>query len=151
MSVSDLYDDAVQVNCPVTFEKFVDVLQQWKHLCVGMTFKKNLSSCKISQNVCTKFVLEIIYSNYLRSVCPNIRISIFVWKFQLFKIYILNLNCKLTLQSLFFWLLLFSKCQIRTREKTQVIKNASAKASVLTCTTVCQDYTFPLKCLKWSF
>lgn len=40
MSVSDLYDDAVQVNCPVTFEKFVDVLQQWKHLCVGMTFKK---------------------------------------------------------------------------------------------------------------
>lgn len=55
-----------------------------KHLCVGMTFK-NLSSCKISQNVCTSLFLQIIYSNYLRSVCPNIHISIFVWRFQIVK------------------------------------------------------------------
>lgn len=61
-----------------------------------------------------KFVLEIIYSNYLRDVCLNIHISIFLLRSRLFKMYILNLNCKLTPQSI----LLFSKCQIGTREKT---------------------------------
>lgn len=35
MSVSDLYDDAVQVNCPVMFEKFVDVLQTVKATLCG--------------------------------------------------------------------------------------------------------------------
>lgn len=32
-----------------------------------------------------KFVLEIIYSNYLRNVCPNIHISIFVLKISIVK------------------------------------------------------------------
>lgn len=64
MSVSDLYDDAVQVNCPVTFEKLVDVLQQWKHLCVGMTFKEIFPLVKsarmYAQSLFWKLFIQII-------------------------------------------------------------------------------------------
>lgn len=62
------------------------------------------------------FVLEIIYSNYLRNVCPSIHISIFfALRFQLFKIYIFDLNCKLTFQSL---LLLLFKVSNQEPERT---------------------------------
>lgn len=53
---SDLYDDAVQVNMSCICLRIVDVLQQWKHLCV--TFKK-ISSSKISQNVCTRLFWKL--------------------------------------------------------------------------------------------
>lgn len=103
-----------------------------KHLCVGMTFK-NLSSCKISQNVCTSLFLQIIYSNYLRSVCPNIHISIFVWRFQIVK----NVRFEPQLQANSpkpFVLFFFSpKCQIR-------ICRTPRPKPVLTYTTVCQHY-----------
>lgn len=77
---------AVQVNCPVMLRELF-VLQKWEHLLCGLIVplkrkKKNPPECMHN------FVLQIIYSNYLRSTCPNIHISIFDSTF-------LFLNCSL--------------------------------------------------------
>ena len=87
MSVSDLYDDAVQVKCPVMFRELLMSCNSEKHLCVGMSFK-NLSSCKFSQNVCT----SLFFANYLfklfKKCMSKHPYQYFVSRFQLFKILI---------------------------------------------------------------
>lgn len=109
MLVSDLYDDdAVQVKCPVLLKELLMFCNS-ESTCVGMTFK-NRSSFKISQNVCTRLFLQIIYSDYLRSICPKHPYQYFLLRFKIVKRYILNLNSQLTLQSFFN---LFSTCQVR--------------------------------------
>lgn len=93
--------------------------------------------------------MQVCFGNYLfklfKKCMSKHPYQYFVLRFQLFKMYILNLNCKLTLQSLFF---LFVSNQ--DLWETRVINEPSAKASVLICTTVCQHYYFPSKCWGWT-
>lgn len=144
MSVSDLYDDAVQVNCPVTLENCW-CLETVKAPLVWVWHLRIFPLCKISQNVCTSLFWKIIYSKLFKKCTSKHPYQYFVLKFHLFKMYILNLNCKANFPKPFFCLFVFV-----FKVSNRVIKDIPAKASVLTCTTVCQDYTFPFKCLKWS-
>lgn len=114
MSVSDLYDDAVQVKRPVMFRELSmscnsESTSAW-HL---RTFPLVKSA---------RMYAQVHFGNYLfklfKKCMSKHPYQYFVWRFQFFKMYVLNLNCKLTLQSLLFFCL-FSKCQIRPRPKPQ--------------------------------
>lgn len=144
MSVSDLYDDAVQVNCPVTLENCW-CLETVKAPLVWVWHLRIFPLCKISQNVCTSLFWKIIYSKLFKKCTSKHPYQYFVLKFQLFKMYVLNLNCKANFPKPFFvCLFLFLKCQ------TGWLKTSQPKLQFWLVPQFCQDYTFPFKCLKWS-
>lgn len=88
---------------------------------------------------------QVCFGNYLfklfKKCMSEHPYQYFVLRFQEFKMYMLNLNCKLTLQSL----LLFSVSD-QDLWDIRVMNGTSAKAAVLICATVCHNYT----CWNWS-
>lgn len=139
MLVSDLYDDAVQVKCPVMLENCWCLATVKAPVWVWhlRTFPR-VKSARMYAQVC--------FGNYLfklfKKCMSKHPYQYFVLRLQLFKMYILNLNCKLTLQSLFFFCF--------QSVKSGLVRNLGdywhLGQSLLICTTVCQDYIFPFKC-----
>lgn len=115
---------AVQVNCPVMLRELFDVLQKWEHLLCGLIVPP-----KRKKKESTRMYAQVCFTNYLfklfKKHMSKHPYQYFWFNFSVSKLFIMNLSCKLTIQSVFYFSVrsvlppyslsrrLFSECSVK--------------------------------------